>query len=173
MSVRHNGGINGFEALNYTVPDDGIAIIWLDNTAQDHEVQEGIEAILYRRPARAPTVSIAHMMYRIITREGADSAVRRYHELKRLTPQRYDFSEAEVNLLGYHLLQQGRAAAAVQIFGLNTESYPQSTNAYDSLGEALLATGDTAKAVANYKRSLELDPGNQNAAQLLQRLGAR
>jgi tetratricopeptide (TPR) repeat protein len=173
MSVRHNGGINGFEACNFMVPEDGIAIIWLDNTAQDNEVQEGVGAILYGRPAKPPALSIAHTIYPIIVRQGAESAVKRYHELKQQSPDRYDFSEAEVNLLGYHLLQHGRAEAAVQILSLNAESFPQSGNAYDSLGEALLATGDTVKAVANYKRSLELDPSNKNAAQLLQQLGAR
>jgi len=173
MTVRHNGGINGFQSCNFTIPDDGIAIIWLDNTSQDREIQEGITDLLYGRPAKAPPVSIARTIYPIILRQGADSAVRRYHELKRQAPERYDFSEAEVNQLGYHLLQHSRPADAVKILQLNAEQHPESSNAYDSLGEAWLAAGDTAKAVVNYQRSLELDPGNQNAVQLLRRLGVR
>jgi CubicO group peptidase (beta-lactamase class C family) len=173
MSVRHNGGINGFESCNFMIPEDGVAIIWLDNTSQDNEVQEGIGGILYGRSVTAPLASIARTLYPIILRQGADSAVRRYHDLKRQAPERYDFSEAEVNLLGYHLLQHGRAAAAVQILALNAAEYPESGNAYDSLGEAWLAVGDTARAVENYQRSLKLDPSNQNAVQLLQRLGVR
>jgi len=173
MSVRHNGGINGFQSCNFMVPEDGVAIIWLDNTSQDNEVQEGIAGLLYGRSVKAPLASIARTIYPIILRQGADSAVRRYHDLKRQAPERYDFSEAEVNLLGYHLLQHGRAAAAVQVLTLNAEEFPESGNAYDSLAEAWLAAGDTARAVANYQRSLKLDPGNQNAVQLLQRLGAR
>ena len=170
MSVRHNGGINGFQSCNFMIPEDGVAIIWLDNTSQDSEVQEAIAGLLYGRPVAAPRAPIGRTIYPIILRQGADSAIRRYHELKRQAPARYEFSETEVNLLGYHLLQHGRAAAAVQILALNAEEHPESSNAYDSLGEAWLATGDTAKAVVSYQRSLKLDPGNQNAAQLLQRL---
>lgn len=173
MAVRHNGGINGFQSCNFMIPEDGIAIIWLDNTSQDREIQEGITELLYGRAARTPRVSIARTIYPIILRQGADSAVRRYHDLKRQASERYDFSEAEMNLLGYHLLQHGRSEAAVEILKLNAEEHPESSNAYDSLGEAWLAAGDTAKAVVNYQHSLELDPGNQNAVQLLQRLGAR
>ena len=63
-------------------------------------------------------------------------------------------------------------ADAVEIFALNTERFPQSGNAYDSLGEAYLVLGDTAKAIANYRKSLTLDPKNSNAEVVLKRLGA-
>jgi len=48
--------------------------------------------------------------------------------------------------------------------------YPQSSNVYDSLGEAYLANGDKDLAAINYKKSLELDPHNQNAASILKKL---
>jgi CubicO group peptidase (beta-lactamase class C family) len=50
MSVRHNGGINGFQSCNLMIPEDGVAIIWLDNTSQDSEIQEAIAGLLYGRP---------------------------------------------------------------------------------------------------------------------------
>ncbi len=43
--------------------------------------------------------------------------------------------------------------------------------AYDSLGEAYLKQGDKAQAVANYRKSLELDPGNENARKIIERAG--
>jgi cytochrome c-type biogenesis protein CcmH/NrfG len=49
--------------------------------------------------------------------------------------------------------------------------YPQSSNAYDSLGEAYAANGDKANAIASYRRSLELDPKNSNAEKWLEKLG--
>jgi predicted Zn-dependent protease len=122
-------------------------------------------------PAAPPLASIARPIWPIILRQDAESAGQRYHELKRRSPDRYDLSEPELNRLGYHLLKLGRARDAVQILTLNVESYPESSNVYDSLGEAWLAGGDTAPAVANYRRSLELDASHHNAAQLLKRLG--
>ena len=50
------------------------------------------------------------------------------------------------------------------------ELLPQDSNAYDSLGEAFMKRGDTEKAIANYERSLELNPGNDNAVQMLKEL---
>jgi CubicO group peptidase (beta-lactamase class C family) len=171
--IAHYGGINGFSSCNLMIPADGIAIIWLDNTTQSPPLEQDIIRLLYGLPATPPPVPIGRAIYPILQREGAESAVKRYHDLRRQSPGRYDFAEPELNQLGYHLLKLGRASDAVQILKLNAEAYPESSNAYDSLGEAWLAAGDTAQAVANYRRSLERDAGNQNAVQLLRRLRAR
>jgi CubicO group peptidase (beta-lactamase class C family) len=173
LSMEHYGGINGFSSCNLMIPEDRIAIIWLDNTGQSPPLERGITRLLYHLPATPPQASIARTIYPIVRREGAGPAIKRYHELKRQAPGGYDLAEPELNLLGYHLLKLGRFADAVQIMALNVESYPGSSNAYDSLGEAWLDAGDTVQAVANYRRSLELDATNQNAVQLLKRLGAR
>lgn len=78
--------------------------------------------------------------------------------------------EKELNAWGYALLQAGEAEAALAVFGLTTELYASSANAFDSLGEACERSGDTARAIINYRRSLELNPDNDNARQRLQAL---
>lgn len=77
--------------------------------------------------------------------------------------------EAEVNQLGYELLGQGRQAAALAIFKLNTELYPDSFNTFDSYGECLLATGKRKAALKAYKKSLKLNPANEQAKRVLER----
>jgi tetratricopeptide (TPR) repeat protein len=78
-----------------------------------------------------------------------------------------------MNRLGYHLLYDRRLPSeAIAVFSANVETFPRSANVYDSLGEAYLAHGDTAQAVTHYRRSLELNSGNTNAAAVLKRLGA-
>ena len=72
--------------------------------------------------------------------------------------------------MGYSLLAEKRVAEAIAVFKVNVELYPQSSNVYDSLGEAYLANGDKDLAANNYKKSLELDPHNQNAASILKKL---
>ncbi len=52
-------------------------------------------------------------------------------------------------------------------------AYPLSANVYDSLGEAYMDAGDTTRAIANYRRSLRLNPANHNAADALRELGRR
>jgi tetratricopeptide (TPR) repeat protein len=60
---------------------------------------------------------------------------------------------------------------AVKVLELNVEAYPKSANAYDSLGESYMVRGDRALAIANYRRSLGLDPRNANAVEQLKKLG--
>lgn len=81
------------------------------------------------------------------------------------------FSEDELNQLGYQLLYDlNRIDDAIEIFRFTTEAYPQSANTFDSLGEAYFVRGRMDKATINYKRSLELNPGNKNAVHMLRQL---
>jgi cytochrome c-type biogenesis protein CcmH/NrfG len=62
---------------------------------------------------------------------------------------------------------------AIAILKLNVEIYPKVGNSYDSLGEAYMLKGNTALAIENYTRALELDPSNSNAVQKLKELRAK
>ncbi len=97
-------------------------------------------------------------------------AIEGYTKIKKEKPLNAAVQEARLNDLGYSLLQNRRISEAIAIFKVNVELYPQSPNAYDSLGEAFLANGDKAMAAINYKKALELDPHNENAANILKRL---
>lgn len=82
----------------------------------------------------------------------------------------YYFDEPSLNGLGYWLLEIGRVAQAVEAFQLVVDLYPESWNAYDSLAEGLLRAGDREGAVANYTRSLELNPDNTNGTRMLEQI---
>ncbi|MBE0564350.1 MAG: tetratricopeptide repeat protein [Krumholzibacteria bacterium] len=56
------------------------------------------------------------------------------------------------------------------MFLLNVALFPGSWNAYDSLAEGLLRAGDRDGAIANYTRSLELNPENANGARMLEQI---
>jgi Flp pilus assembly protein TadD len=55
-------------------------------------------------------------------------------------------------------MEQKKIAAAIAVFKANVEMYPQSSNVYNCLGEAYMANGEKELAIANYKKSLELNP---------------
>jgi Flp pilus assembly protein TadD len=80
------------------------------------------------------------------------------------------FSEAKMNIMGYQHLQSGKTSEAIELFKLNVLAYPESSNTYDSLGEAYMINGDKELAIQNYNKSLELDPNNKNAVEKLKRL---
>ena len=78
-----------------------------------------------------------------------------------------------MNGLGYYFLNARKDVdAAVAVFRLNVEAFPNSANTYDSLGEAYMVKGDKELAIKNYQRSLELNPQNTNAADMLKKLRA-
>jgi len=101
---------------------------------------------------------------------GVEQAVQQYHELKTAQPAPYNFGEGQLNALGYRLIRAKRFNEAIRIFHLNLEAYPQSANAYDSLAEGFMDAGDKQQAIANYQKSLQLNPKNANAAAWLKKL---
>ncbi|MGA8151421.1 MAG: DUF2306 domain-containing protein [Terriglobales bacterium] len=116
--------------------------------------------------------SIAETLSASIASSGIDQAAQRYHDLKATSPSIYNFDEDELNTLGYQLIRKKRFKEAVRIFQLNVESYPRSSNVYDSLAEGYMDDGDKLQAIANYQKSLQLNPKNRNAVLMLQKLNA-
>ena len=103
----------------------------------------------------------------------SDAAGARIQETLRQALDRELITEADINQLGYHFLQGGQALLAIATFEANVAAFPESANVYDSLGEAQMETGRNEAAVANYRKSLQLDPENRNAVDMLQRLGVK
>ena len=116
--------------------------------------------------------SIAETLSATIASSGIDQAAKQYHELRRRHRSTYNFDEDELNALGYQLLQAHKLKQAIRIFQLNVEAYPQSGNTWDSLAEAYMDDGDKAQAIANYQRSLQINPRNTNAVKMLQKLNS-
>jgi len=78
--------------------------------------------------------------------------------------------EAEVNAVGYALMRNQDLEHALQVFQLNTRVFPEASNTWDSLGEALMNLGRNEEAIRAYERSLELDPSNANARAMIERI---
>jgi len=117
--------------------------------------------------------SIAETLSATIASSGIDDATKQYRDFKIAAPATYNFDEDELNTLGYQLIQLKKLAEAIRIFQLNVEAYPQSSNVYDSLGEAYMDDGKKSEAIANYRRSLAINPKNRNAVGMLQKLNSQ
>ena len=109
------------------------------------------------------------------TRELAELLARVIEEYEKLRSRfygrgAYDFGEGSLNRLGYALLEKEDAGAAIAVFRENARQFPESSNVYDSLAEAFLASGRADSAKYYYERAVELDPRNRNAKQKLKEL---
>jgi hypothetical protein len=78
--------------------------------------------------------------------------------------------EWDINSAGYILLGQDKVKEAIEVFKTNVKLYPESSNVYDSLGEAYMKDNNKELAIKNYEKSLELDPKNDNAKKMLEEL---
>jgi dienelactone hydrolase len=65
-------------------------------------------------------------------------------------------TERDITDRGYSLLRRGRNDEAVEVFQIGVQRFPESTNAHDSLGEALAQSGDVTGALGSYEKALEL-----------------
>ena len=170
--IRHGGGINGFTTTIVRFPQEKNLIVLLDNTGTGYldRLSDSIAKILYNQPYEQPKISIVPVLAKTIAEKGIAAGVTQYRDLKAKESATYDFSEAELNQLGYGLLRTGKHREAIEIFKLNVEAYPQGFNTYDSLGDAYVAINERELAKQNYKKSLELNPNNTNAAAALKTL---
>src|SRR6266436_662656 len=154
--IQHNGGINGFNTTIVRMVDDKRLIVLLDNAEHGQYLDKlalGLMSILYDQPYESPKRSIAETLMKTVLQKDVAAAVKQYRELKAgSNAGEYDFGEMELNRLGYRLLQTKKVAEAIEIFKLNVEVYPQSSNVYDSLGEGYKVHGDKELAIANYKK---------------------
>ena len=170
--IRHGGGINGFTTTIVRFPQEKNLIVMLDNTGTGYldPLSDSIAKILYNQPYEQPKMSPVSVLRKTIVEKGIEAGVAQYRDLKAKQSATYDFAETELNQLGYQLLRSGKPREAIEIFKLNVEAYPQAFNTYDSLGDAYVAVNERELAKQNYKKSLELNPNNTNAAAALKTL---
>lgn len=172
-TIGHGGGIDGFNTQITRIPSDRSFIVLLNNTGRAplNEMTNAIAAILYDKSYDLPKRSVAYALADRIEKEGIEAALVYYNEIKDSTG--YYLNEHEMNTTGYEFVQSGRVKEAAAIFKLNIEAFPKSFNVYDSYGEALMALGNKTEAIENYKKSVQLNPGNENGIKILKNNGVK
>ena len=103
--------------------------------------------------------------------QGFDHAPSIYSAMLKDDPN-FKLDESAVDLWAHDLMDKNHLPEATVLFKLNVQVFPASSNAYDSLGEAYMKAGQKQLAVDNYKKSLELNPDNDNAKEKLKALDA-
>lgn len=170
--IAHEGGINGFHTIIDRYPREKVLIVLLDNASDGplEEMSNQVARVLYDMPTQPIRRSITTVIGPMIVQKGVDAAVAKYHELRKQSPDDYRWDEGGMNNFGYQLMAIGRLPEAIAIFKLNVEGFPNSANTYDSLGEAYMNAGKKDLAIANYKKSVELNPKNEGGIEALKKL---
>ncbi len=85
-------------------------------------------------------------------------------------PARYQLGEEYLIAGGNALIQYNKLNEAVELFKYIVEEFPQSANAYDSLGDAYRKAGQTDLAIESFRKSLQLNPNNNTVRDKLKEL---
>ncbi|MCB0653174.1 MAG: alpha/beta hydrolase [Saprospiraceae bacterium] len=105
--------------------------------------------------------------------ESQEQLIQHFQSLSQRLSWEFKPPEALVNQIGYRMLQSRNEedqSKALSFFKLNTENFPNSFNAFDSLGEAYEALSDAENSIKNYKKSLELNANNEHARMKIESL---
>ena len=171
--ISHGGGLGGFRTYIERQPKHKNTIIILSNIGDAtpvSDISREIRNILNDQEMQYPKIPISLKIYNIIKESGIDMAIEKYGILRTNELSRYDFSEEQLNQLGYYFLHRDMMDKAIAIFKLNVKEFPNSSNVFDSLGEAYLKIKNYELASENYEKSLALDPQNNNAVEMLNKI---
>lgn len=171
-TISHGGGINGFNTNISRAPSDKSLVVLLNNTGRAplNQITRAIRGIMYGKDYSFPKKSVANELLSVIKDKGIDAGVAHYNTIK--DSETYDLNEGEMNAIGYELMNADKVEAATKVFKLNIDAFPKSSNVYDSYAEALMKLGKNDLAIENYKKSVDINPNNQNAIDFLKKLGA-
>ncbi len=97
----------------------------------------------------------------------SELAITAYQSLLKTNPKEPAILEDNINNRGYQLINSNKLTLARDLFKINTLLYPKSANVYDSYAEALMKNNELDLAKINYKKSLALNPKNDNATKML------
>ena len=179
--ILHGGGIQGFSSFMTRIPEDKILIVLLDNTragtrgGELESIVENIIPVIYDLKADLPQPLAVFELYKLLKTKSLAQAITQFKETKNINKNAYNFRnfESDLNRLGYKFLLEKKISSAIEILRLCVEEFPNSANAYDSLGEAYLENRDYELAIANYEKSLQLDSNNENAKLMIQKIKER
>jgi serine-type D-Ala-D-Ala carboxypeptidase/endopeptidase len=166
--IWHNGGTGGYRTFAGFVKETGKGVVVLTNSNQGADdigmriLNSTAKLMTVKKPALAEIKNV-------LETKGITAALKTYDELKK-AKETYEFNEDDINSLGYTYIGEGKIAEALAMLKINVDEFPKSFNAYDSYAEALMKDDQKDAAIANYKKSLELNPNNTNAVDILAKM---
>ena len=156
--------------LDAYLKHDAAAMSYLKKTPAENGVPKHFMAVQYR-PAKGVPASLDAFRSEL-GRLGFSHAPDVYAAMRKENPS-FKLDEATVNSWAYDLMAGSHLPEAIDLFKLNAQIYADSGNAFDSLGEAYMKSGQKQLAIESYGKSLEKDPANANAKEKLKELEAR
>ncbi len=165
-------GFSGGNVSAYRIfPQNNMAIVLMSNGYNffpaQYQIVNHIAAIIDRNLTDAYSLAEESVIFEFSKKDNPN-AEKNYYNIKEKNPK-WNFEDT-LNNTGYILLRNSRINEALKVFVLNAKENPQSANAFDSLGEGYLSIKNYPLAIESYKKSLELNPENTNASNMINKI---
>jgi len=108
-----------------------------------------------------------------LTEGNFEAALKGYKAIKEKDSLNPVIRERNLNRLGYQYLRKDEFENAINVFKINIELYPNSSNTYDSTADAYAKMKDTIKAIEYYKKALAINPENSSSKRNLEKLTSK
>jgi D-alanyl-D-alanine-carboxypeptidase/D-alanyl-D-alanine-endopeptidase len=105
-------------------------------------------------------------------RKGVDAAIEEYKSMKATRSPGLVFDEAQLNYVANDLRQAKKMSAAIKIFELNAQEYPNSSSALENLGDIYKRNGKKKEAIECYEKAVAANSKNEHAKWMLEKLKA-
>ncbi|MBF4518335.1 class A beta-lactamase-related serine hydrolase [Flavobacterium sp. ANB] len=152
-------------------PDDDLAVIILTNLGGSYP-EDFLEEIAGVYNSSIPKADLVTNLRTTLRKIGFDNAIS-FSEKEIKNNPLFVPNEFELNEWAYRMMSKEQNKEALEIFKLNAYLFPDSWNTFDSYGEILLKIGDKKKAIEMYKKSIELNPNNENGKRIVNSLQSK
>jgi CubicO group peptidase (beta-lactamase class C family) len=171
--VWGSGGMPGCSAnmiMNLTKHQ---LIVWLNNERSSSAMDNifGALSILNDKAVKVKKAKkyIATTYAQLLVQNSEDYAFAKLLEMETDTAN-YILDENELNQLGYEFFENEKSALAFTVFRSAITLFPKSDNLFNSYGELLAKSGKKEQAIIMYKKSLLLNPKNEDSKTSLELL---
>ena len=155
------------EFLNASLRGDEKARQFLTKDPEENGVAANVISKKYKK---ALTKSLSFEGFNLLARQQNYRNLPELYEKTKKNDSGLQLDEWKLNNLGFQLLIKGNLGEGIRVLTFNTLLFPQSGNAFDSLAEAYLMQDKKELAIQSFRKSLVLNPQNQNAINQLQKL---
>jgi pimeloyl-ACP methyl ester carboxylesterase len=156
--------------LDAYLKDDAAGLAFVNNTPAANKAPAHMMITDIHRKKDTVPPTLENFVQRLAA-DGFDKAIGVYDQFA-AQGSAFKLDPNEIYGWGAQLARLNHPAQAREIFRLGTHLHPDLSFMVDGLAEMQAKTGQTQEAVKSYRRMLELDPNNVDAAKYLKEHGA-
>lgn len=172
----HIGDDAGFQTMLIMYGDSGEGAALMANSQVGMIVEDYIIQNIAREyewnyvPPKRINPEALTTLFLLTQRKGVAVAIEKHSDFRTTGSDLGRAGENTLVYLAYLLLFEQKPQDAIELVNYAIKEYPTYWNAYDTLGEIYLHSGDKALAIENYEKSVALNPDNENGKAMLKKL---